>query len=133
MVTNSLSPSSEGDEAAVTDGGLKNLKRKPNPARIARIQAYARVQEAFRLDRKRCAGMVLEGKWGQETTTLDLEEQEAFWGPLFEASSKSDERPVFKIQKDWSIVDSVSISMGELARVLHDSEESAPGSDMITL
>jgi len=68
MVTNSLSPSSEGDEAAVTDGGLKNLKRKPNPARIARIQAYARVQEAFRLDRKRCAGMILEGKLGQETT-----------------------------------------------------------------
>ena len=64
-------------------------------------------------------------------TLLDLEGQEAFRRNLFEASSKSDERPVFKIQKDWSIVDSVS--MGELARVLHDSEESAPGSDMITL
>src|SRR6218665_975435 len=54
-------PRSVGDEAAVPDVGLKNRKSKPNPARIARSQAYAKVQEAFRLDRKRCAGIVLEG------------------------------------------------------------------------
>src|SRR6218665_2219460 len=97
-------PSSEGAETAETDDGKKSRKRKPNPARIARIQAYARVQEAFRSDRKRCAGMVLEGKWGLETATLGLEEQEAFWRPLLEASSRPDERPVLKVQEDWSIV-----------------------------
>lgn len=31
-------PSSEGDEAAETDGGLQDRKRKSNPARIACIQ-----------------------------------------------------------------------------------------------
>src|SRR6218665_2489428 len=60
-------PSSEGAETAETDGGKINRKRKPNPARIARIQAYARVQEAFRSDGKSVQEMVLEGKWGQET------------------------------------------------------------------
>src|SRR6218665_1260372 len=43
---------------------LRTRTRKSNPATQARKAAYARVQEAFRKDRKRCADMVLEGKWG---------------------------------------------------------------------
>ena len=106
-------------------------QRKPNPLRIARSQAYGRVQAAFRKNRKRCADMVLEGKWEEEATTLRLEEQEAFWRPLFEEPSKPDDRPVLKIPENWQIVDPISI--GEVVKALADSEESAPGSDEITL
>src|SRR6218665_686543 len=75
--------------------------------------------------------MVLEGKWGQEATTLGLEEQEAFWRPLFEAPSKPDDRPVPQVEVDWQIVDPVRVEEGAMA--LRDSEDSAPGSDGITL
>lgn len=126
---------SEFVKSTEADGGPEKptgkRTRKPNPRRIARTQAYARVQEAFRKNRKRCSEMVLEGKWEQEAATLGLEEQEAFWRPLFEEASKPDERPVPMVQENWCIVDPVSIE--EVAKALHDSEESAPGPDGITL
>src|SRR6218665_3260214 len=75
--------------------------------------------------------MVLEGKWGQEAATLGLEEQEAFWRPLFEAPSKPDDRPVPQVEVNWQIVDPVRVE--EVAKALRDSEDSAPGSDGITL
>ena len=125
--------SSAADGAAATAAPSKRTRsqRKPNPARIARSQAYGRVQAAFRKNRKRCADMILEGKWEEEATTLRLEEQEAFWRPLFEEPSMPDDRPVLKIPENWQIVDPISI--GEVVKALADSEESAPGSDEITL
>lgn len=89
------------------------------------------VQEAFRKDREKCAQMVLKGNWEQEAARLSLEEQEPFWRPMFEAPSKLDERPVPKVSENWCIVDSVFIEEVEIA--LHDSEESAPASDVITV
>jgi hypothetical protein len=130
-------PAKPGDESGVssatTDGARAPPKRprKPNPNRIARTQAYGRVQAAFRKNRKRCADMVLEGKWGEEATTLGLEEQEAFWRPLLAEPSTTDDRPVRSVPEDWQIVDPVSVE--EVRKALHDSEESAPGTDGITL
>jgi len=102
-----------------------------SPKRLARIMAYARVQRAFRRDRKRCAEMFLDGTWEQDETTLTLEEQEPFWRSIFFAESEVDERPVPKAQEHWSIVDPVSYE--EVAKAIADSEESAPGPDGITL
>jgi len=62
---------------------------------------------------------------------LGLEEQEAFWRPLFEAPSKPDDRPVPQVEVNWQIVDPVRVE--EVAKALRDSEDSAPGSDGITL
>lgn len=41
--------------------------------------------------------MVLNGEWEQEVATLGFEEQEAYWRPLFEESSKPNDRPVPKV------------------------------------
>lgn len=83
-----------------TDVPPTKRKRKPNPIHIARTQAYARVQEAFRKSRKRCVYMVVNGEWGQEAATLGVEEQEAYWRPLFEEPSKPDNRPVLNVPED---------------------------------
>lgn len=99
--------------------------------RIARTQAYARVHGAFWRDRKRCAELVLDGKWEQVAATLELEEQEAFLRSLFEASSEHDDRPVPNVLKNWPIVDPVSVE--EVANAFHDSVDSAPGPDALIL
>ena len=106
-------------------------KRRLNPARLARQMAYARVQKAFRLNRKRCADMVLEGTWEREEATLALEAQEGFWRSIFSQPSRVDERPVQKTSEDWSIVEPVTRE--DVAKALHDSEDSAPGPDGVTL
>jgi len=75
--------------------------------------------------------MVLEETWEQEETTLTLEDQEPFWSNIFSSESEVDERPVPKVQVDWSIVDPVTRE--EVTKAVADSEESAPGPDGITL
>lgn len=106
-------------------------KRKVNPARVKRMAAYKRVQEAFRRNRKRCADMVLDGTWEQEESSLPLEAQEEFWRPIFSEPSAADDRPVPKAREDWSIVDPVTAE--EVAKAIHDSEDSAPGRDGVAL
>jgi len=75
--------------------------------------------------------MVLEGTREREDTTLALEAQEEFWRPTFSSPLKVDERPVLKVLENWSIVEPVAKE--EVVKALHDSEDSAPGPDGITL
>src|SRR6218665_1753435 len=105
--------------------------RRQNPRRLARQMAYARVQRMFRKDRKRCAEMVLQERWNDEEEQLTLEKQEDFWRPLFTTESVADQRPTVTTPMIWDLANPVTA--GEVEKAIKDSDESAPGTDGVTL
>ena len=85
----------------------------------------------FQKNRKRCAEIVLNERWNEDEEHLNLEQQKAFWRPLFSTELVADCRPTSKPQILWHLADPVTPS--KVDKAIKESEESAPGTDGITL
>ena len=98
--------------------------RPPSRQQLCR-RMYGVLQRLYRKNRSRCAKKVLSGDWAKEESTTSLEEQESFWKPLFEGSSKPDDRspdpvcePLFEV--------SLPVDTEEYGRVLRSTHDSSP-------
>jgi len=97
--------------------------------RARRRRLYGVIQALYRKNRSRCAKSVLSGDWAKERRpALPLEEQDAFWRPLFEEPSKPDERtpepvcgPLFGV--------SLPVTLEEYELALATTHDSSPGPD----
>lgn len=92
--------------------------------------AYARVQEAFRQNRGRCAKKILDGS-DESEIVLSVDDQDRYWRQLFSHPSKEDKRPAVPTAVSWPIVD--PITPEEVEETLRKSGDNSPGPDSLTL
>ena len=107
-----LDQHAEAIRPKVIKGSRKTRDPPPvphNTARKKRRAEYALVQQQYRKDRKRCAQTILNGHWTYDIMTakpkVTKEQQEHFWGALFNRESPSDQRPVEPVRPpQWEVV-----------------------------
>lgn len=119
-----------GEAPGSQEEGVLVAKKYRRPSRIKRRATYAKVQSEYGLNRQRCAKTVLSGDWEKEPPVVPIREQEAFWRPLMETPSKSDNRtPATKFPVSESVARPVTVS--EVESTLKGLKDGAPGPDHI--
>ena len=96
--------------------------------KLERRRQYREVQRLFKKNRSRCADLVLSGDWSKEPVEIPFEEQESFWGPLFETQSLPDRRRPDPISPPiLELVDPISAT--EYSDSLKSLKDGSPGVD----
>lgn len=97
---------------------------------------YKRVQTLWKVDRRKCAKIILSGEWetedGERGDEPSLEQQEAFWSGLYSTPSQPDQRPVASVPEERRMAE--PISGDEIKkRVKKLNTASASGPDNLTV
>lgn len=106
-------------------------QRRLNPKRVARQNAYRRVQDFYKKNRKRCAELVLDQNCQPQAKGLPLDVQTKYWEEMFTRESCEDKRPTIAKVPNWNTV--TFIAPAEVEAALKSSSENAAGPDGLTL
>ena len=110
--------------------GTRREQEAPRPPskRTLRRRLYGVIQTLYRKNRSRCAKTVLSGDWAKERRAAKLEEQDAYWRPLFEEPSALDSREPETVSRPLYEI-SLPVTKEEYERVLSSTQDSSPGLD----